>query len=90
MPERTSLDDRTHIFLTGDQVKLIRSILGESQEKFARRFAVAQPVIYRLEKRGAEATNGPLVILIDQVAKEYAITVPDQPIRRPPADTASA
>lgn len=75
--------------LTGDQVKFIRMVIGESQAKFAKRFALSSASICRLESKGYEICTGPDIILIDMLARQYAITVPDQPIRRP-ADEATA
>lgn len=68
--------------LTGDQVRFIRMTLGESQATFAMRFAVQQPVIFRMEKKREEVQQGPLIILINMLAKQFAIEVPEQPIRR--------
>lgn len=75
--------DGTETTLTGDQVKFIRTAMGESQEKFAKRFSVSQPVIHRIERKGAQACTGPEIILISMLAKQFCIFVPDQPIRRP-------
>lgn len=75
--------DGHRISLSGDQVKLIRSILGEGQREFGKRFAVTGTSIFRLESKGEQAVTGPLVILIDKLAKDYAIQVPERVIRRP-------
>lgn len=82
--------DGTQVTLTGDQVKFIRTAMGESQEKFAKRFSVSQPVIHRIERKEAQACTGPEIILISILAKQYCIFVPDQTIRRPGDDGASA
>lgn len=63
------------VTLTGDQIYTIRRVLNESQAEFSRRFAVSQPQIYRLESRRNERQTGPLIILIDMLAKQYRINV---------------
>lgn len=68
--------------LTGDQVKFIRTILGESQEKFALRIDVSQPVIVRMEKKKDETISGPESILIRQIAANNKIMIPDSPLER--------
>ncbi|WP_370194408.1 MULTISPECIES: helix-turn-helix domain-containing protein [Aurantimonas] len=78
------------IKLTGDQVKFIRNMLGESQAVFAARLAVSQPVVFRLERKQAEEITGPEIILISQIADENGIVVPDQPIRRDVTDEVAA
>jgi DNA-binding transcriptional regulator YiaG len=78
------------IKLTGDQVKFIRSMLGESQAVFAARLAVSQPVVFRLERKQSEEITGPEIILISQIAEENGIVVPAQPIRRELADEVAA
>lgn len=75
--------DGTEVTLTGDQVKFIRTAMGESQEKFAKRFSVSQPVIHRIERKGPQPCSGPEIILISMLARQYRIYVPDHPIRRP-------
>ncbi|EUB97248.1 hypothetical protein PMI07_000824 [Rhizobium sp. CF080] len=75
--------------LTGDQVRFIRTMLGESQATFAMRFAVQQPVIFRLEKKRT-VEQGPIIILIDMLAKQFSIEVPEKPIRRPDPEPAAA
>ena len=61
--------------LTGRQVKQVRSALGESQKKFADRFAVSQPVIFRLENAPDQPHTGPTIILISLLAREKGIDV---------------
>lgn len=63
------------VTLTGDQIYTIRRVLNESQAEFARRFAVSQPQIYRLESKRNELQSGPLIILIDMLAKQYRVNV---------------
>lgn len=69
--------------LSGDQVRFIRTVLNESQAKFARRLAVSQPVVYRIESKGPEICTGPEIILIDMLARQYQITVPAEPFVKP-------
>lgn len=83
------LADGYSVRLTGDQVRFIRSVLNESQEAFGKRFAVTQPIIYRLEKK-RDPQTGPLIILINALAKQYAIQVPEEVIRKSPAAAATA
>ena len=83
------LADGYSVRLTGYQVRFIRSVLNESQEAFGKRFAVTQPIIYRLEKK-REPQTGPLIILIDALAKQYAIQVPEEAIRKSSAPVAAA
>lgn len=59
--------------LTGDDVKVIRKALKESQAEFGKRLDVSQPVIVRLEKKGEMEVSGPEKILILQIAKANKI-----------------
>lgn len=89
MTDNVAVNDGFQVKLTGDQVKFIRTVMGESQAKFAKRFAVSSGTIWRLEDKKSEECTGPEVILIDQLAKQYSIAVPDVPIRRPDSQAAS-
>lgn len=71
-------DETSHPRLTGDQVKFIRTVLGESQAKFAKRIDVSSATVFRIENKKEELCSGPEIILIDQIAKRYGITVPDR------------
>ena len=64
--------------LTGNQVKFIRTVLGESQAKFGKRLAISSASVFRLEAKGDAECVGPEIILIDQLVKRYGITVPDR------------
>lgn len=78
-----SLPENGHeISLTGDQAKFIRTVLGLSQQKLAKRIGVSQPVIGRIEKKQDQACKGPEIILIRLLAEQYAIQVPAQPFKR--------
>lgn len=79
------MENGSEVKLTGDQVKFIRTMVGETQVDFARRFAVSQVTIGRIESKGAEVNTGPEIILIDAFAKKYGIYVPDSPVSRDPA-----
>ena len=65
--------------LTGDHVKLIRKTLKESQADFGKRLDVSQPVIVRLEKKGATEIYGPEKILILQIADKNKISIDGDP-----------
>lgn len=78
------MENGSEIKLTGDQVKFIRTMVGETQGDFARRFAVSQVTIGRIESKGHETNTGPEIILIDSFAKKYGIFVPDAPVSRDP------
>ncbi|CCF19101.1 protein of unknown function [Pseudorhizobium banfieldiae] len=83
------VNDGFQVKLTGDQVKFIRNVLGESQAKFAKRFAISSATMWRIEDKGPEECTGPEIILIDQLAKRYSMPVPDVLMRRPdPAEAA--
>lgn len=77
--ELAIVEDGFSVKLTGNQIRFIRTVLGESQRAFARRIAVSQPIIYRLEKHGAQECSGPEVMLIDAIAKHFKVHVPDVP-----------
>lgn len=80
--ETFTSNNRLSIQLSGDQVRFIRNILGESRSVFARRFGVLEAVIYRIEGKKEEMQDGPLVILVKQVAEQYEIQIPDKPLTR--------
>jgi predicted transcriptional regulator len=64
------------IKLTGDTVQRIRHSLNESQKTFAERFSVTQPVIHRIEKAADKEHDGPLIILVKQLADEIGFAMP--------------
>lgn len=68
------------IRLSGDQIWFIRCSLGLSQADMAKRLAVSQPSVLRLERRGV--STGPDVILVASMAKTWGINVPEDPIDR--------
>ena len=89
MADSITANDGFQVKLTGDQVKFIRTVMGESQAKFAKRFVISSATMWRIEDKGPEDCSGPEIILIDQLAKQYAIAVPDVPIRRPDSPAAA-
>lgn len=73
--------------LTGDQVRFIRTVLGESQAKFAKRFAISAASVFRIEAKGEEEMTSPEIILISQLAARYNINIPERLPR--PVDNAA-
>lgn len=71
--------DGAEVRLSGDQVNYIRSLLKESQRQFAKRLAVSQPLIARLERTGSAVHTGPEIILISMLAHQNGIEVPSNP-----------
>ena len=71
--------DGDEVQLSGDQVNYIRSHLKESQRQFAKRLAVSQPLIARLERTGSALQSGPEIILINMLARQNGIEVPSNP-----------
>lgn len=69
-------DDGSNVRLTGDQIRHVREVLGESQAKFARRFGVKQPSVHRWESKGDQASTGPEIILIQALADQFRIAIP--------------
>jgi len=69
-------DDGSNVRLTGDQIRHVREVLGESQAKFARRFGVKQPSVHRWESKGAVESTGPEIILIQALADQFKIKIP--------------
>lgn len=63
--------------LTGNQVKAFRESLGEGQAVFARRIAVKQPTIWRMEKKGDELVRSPETMLIARIAADVGFTFPE-------------
>lgn len=70
------------IRLTGETVMRIRHSLNESQKVFAERFSVTQPVIHRIEKAADKEHDGPLIILVKQLADEIGFALPVATPRR--------
>ncbi len=68
--------DGSNVRLTGDQIRYVREVLGESQAQFARRFGVKQPSVHRWEGKGDRASAGPEIILIKALADQFKITIP--------------
>ncbi|RBO90459.1 hypothetical protein DFR47_11320 [Pseudochrobactrum asaccharolyticum] len=64
--------------LTGNQVRFIRTILGESQAKFAKRFAISAASVFRIEAKGDDEMTSPEIILIHQLAVRYNIAIPER------------
>lgn len=88
MRERYTSKDGTSFLLTGDQVKFIRTVMGESQAEFGRRIAVSGASVHRLEMKQNEASTGPSIILISMIAEAYSIAVPEHVLRRPEVQAA--
>lgn len=63
--------------LTGKQVFEFRQHLGESQAVFARRVAVSQPAIFRLERRAEEIIDTTETRLIRHIAAEEGYSFED-------------
>lgn len=80
--ETFTSNNRLSIRLSGDQVRFVRNVLGESRSVFARRFGVLEAVIYRIEGKKEELQDGPLVILVKQVAEQHEIQIPEKPLTR--------
>lgn len=78
-------DDGSNVRLTGDQIRHVREVLGESQAKFARRFGVTQPSVVRWEGKGDVARSGPEIILIRALADQFKIAIPPAPATPPAA-----
>lgn len=81
MNNHDTVADGYSIRLTGDHVWFIRASLGESQAQLAKRLAVTQPVIHRMERKGPQEITGPEIIILNTLAKQYGIDVPAHPDR---------
>lgn len=79
----------SEIQLTGNQVRFIRNVVGESQAKFSKRFAVSPATIFRLEAKGDGICTGPDIILISQLYERYKIVPPGTLPTRGPSVTSS-
>ena len=90
MDTRCISSDGFNAKLTGNQVKFIRMVIGESQAKFAKRFAMSSASIFRLEAKGDVVCTGPDIILIEALAKQFSITVPEQLMRSPAEEVSEA
>ena len=77
MNESAERSDGAAVSLSGHQVKYIRIFMGESQDVFSRRFAVSKQTVSRLEAKGNELCRGPEIILIDQLARQNGVTIPE-------------
>lgn len=81
-------NDGFEIRLSGNQVKFVRMVLGESQAAFAKRLAISQGMVWRLEQKREQLLTGPEIILISMLADEFAIVIPDAPVVRTEASAA--
>jgi transcriptional regulator with XRE-family HTH domain len=76
------MENGTEIKLTGDQIKFIRLMTGQTQKEFGDRFAISQVTVGRLESSRQEECSGPEIILIKIFAEKYGINIPDIPVSR--------
>lgn len=80
-------EDCSNVRLTGNQIRHIREVIGETQAQFARRFGVSQPSVYRWESKGDALCTGPEIVLAQAIADHFKIKVPPVPVdAETPAD----
>lgn len=77
MNQHTERSASDAVALTGDQVRFVRTIMRESQAQFARRFAVSSGTIYRIEAKGNQLCRGPEIILIQMLADQHGLQIPE-------------
>lgn len=74
----SSHSDETPPRLTGHQARFVRCVLSESRLAFAKRLGISHDAVLRHEYRADKAVSGPISIIIEGIAKQFNIPIPDR------------